>query len=627
MVIAQTVYIFTRRKKGMAKKIRFPLDMGNGVEVRTLEELHDNFCVDKVVGYYVDGKLITWLRDRYLDDLAEAVLKVDKQDSDLAQKICNIFGIDYVAETNIESIEERNRKLTLLKEYTVDEKYFDILDDIAFNQDEFYDLLDEGKNEVYLCGERFSIPLSKQNMKYIGVNNPIVIVNSKEIVDFAKLNIEFVDVKFDEAYQLLYNEFKATTDNEIIHSDLIDDFNNLKGTNLVSRIEKEILSETVLADKARYMLYQLYKYVPQEAKLISMNATEEIKKAASNGYEAARIRCSLDFNMYNAEYTEEGKSDVDKEAYRKYCCQNDYLERIDKEDCYTLYELGVAHLICDVSKAVDYIKKSAEMNCWLAERSMGIRYWNGDAVAEDVSMANEWYKKTADKGVACDCWQVAWNSLYNLKDDKETAYKYINLAYQNKDFIQQKFQEYKKGVELQNYPIYSVSLWSVGKITGMPYGTKSELMQKIDKVYSELRVVVKNVFKENEEFDQFCEKYISSYKMCLYEKLMMDYGEKNIETISANPNEYTYKEDIKKLLLSTLEQYEMDYLMDDISYDDVEWGSPQGSTGGLFSQPKYYINDDISKINHIKDEAFDRMKSYTKKAHDIMVDYFTKTLL
>lgn len=49
----------------MAKKIRFPLEMENDIEVRNLEELKENFSLARVIGYINDGKLVAWLQDRY----------------------------------------------------------------------------------------------------------------------------------------------------------------------------------------------------------------------------------------------------------------------------------------------------------------------------------------------------------------------------------------------------------------------------------------------------------------------------------------------------------------------------------------------------------------------------------
>ena len=44
----------------MAKKIKFALKL-NDVDVRTLESLQENFEFEKVVAYFLDGKLLTQL--------------------------------------------------------------------------------------------------------------------------------------------------------------------------------------------------------------------------------------------------------------------------------------------------------------------------------------------------------------------------------------------------------------------------------------------------------------------------------------------------------------------------------------------------------------------------------------
>ena len=57
----------------MAKKVRFPLEMENGVEVRSMEELRNNFSLSRIIGYINDGRMVKWLRDRYENDVAEKV--------------------------------------------------------------------------------------------------------------------------------------------------------------------------------------------------------------------------------------------------------------------------------------------------------------------------------------------------------------------------------------------------------------------------------------------------------------------------------------------------------------------------------------------------------------------------
>ena len=45
----------------MAKKIKFALKMQDGAEVRNIEDLREHFDIDTVVGYFLDGRLLTWL--------------------------------------------------------------------------------------------------------------------------------------------------------------------------------------------------------------------------------------------------------------------------------------------------------------------------------------------------------------------------------------------------------------------------------------------------------------------------------------------------------------------------------------------------------------------------------------
>lgn len=78
------------------KKVRFPLEMKDGVEVRDLEGLKDNFSLERILLYLEDGRLDTWLRDRYLDDIADAVSELDRTDAGFCGKICEIFEVEDV---------------------------------------------------------------------------------------------------------------------------------------------------------------------------------------------------------------------------------------------------------------------------------------------------------------------------------------------------------------------------------------------------------------------------------------------------------------------------------------------------------------------------------------------------
>ena len=174
----------------MAKKIRFPLVMKDGVEVRDIGELKENFSLEQILVYLEDGKLVKWLCDRSEEELAERVQALNQEDADFYKKICDIFEAEYTGtQEDMERAMERKRKETLLKEFTDEGKYLEVVEQIAFSQDDLYDLLHEGITEIYLCGERFSIPLGKSGVQYIGINSPVAVISSKHKIDFEEKQI------------------------------------------------------------------------------------------------------------------------------------------------------------------------------------------------------------------------------------------------------------------------------------------------------------------------------------------------------------------------------------------------------------------------------------------------------
>lgn len=195
----------------MAKKVRFPLEMENGVEVRSMEELRANFSLSRVIEYLKNGKLVTWLKDRYANDVAEALEKIDIGDNQVAKKVCEVFGVEFdeAAQEDLEKAAERSERVEQLKKFADDAEYVKYIDNVAFDQDELYDLLDEDQTTIYLCGERFLIPLAQSGITYIGVNNPIVVIDSKVEVDWLAKGIMLKAVTFDEKYQKVVEKVKS----------------------------------------------------------------------------------------------------------------------------------------------------------------------------------------------------------------------------------------------------------------------------------------------------------------------------------------------------------------------------------------------------------------------------------
>ena len=176
----------------MAKKIRFPLELADGTQARTLEDLQEHFDLESVLGYYKNGKLLTWLRDRYLESEAEAVEALDETAVDFQKQFCGIFGAEYTDHSvDLEGIAQRQERLAKLRTYTDEVEFIDHIDLVAFDQEDLADLLDDGQKEIYLCGDRFDIPVSQYGVHYKGITTPVIHLTGKLPEDMEETGITF----------------------------------------------------------------------------------------------------------------------------------------------------------------------------------------------------------------------------------------------------------------------------------------------------------------------------------------------------------------------------------------------------------------------------------------------------
>lgn len=150
-------------------KVKIPLVMKNGEKAKDMESLRENFDIESAIGYFLDGKLVKWLNDRYYEEEAEAVTQLDKSDANLPEKLCEIFGVNYSGgeEIDPEEIVRRKERLSRLKQLTDDESVLGEVDLVAFDQEELAELYDRGAEKIYLCEGTFQIPKSKQDLEYI----------------------------------------------------------------------------------------------------------------------------------------------------------------------------------------------------------------------------------------------------------------------------------------------------------------------------------------------------------------------------------------------------------------------------------------------------------------------------
>ena len=187
------------------KKIKFALKLKEGVEARNLQELKEAFDLNQIIAYFLDGKLETWLLDRYYNDLAEKIGTLEKTDPELRRKLCEIFEVEYEEDSlSVEEIEKRSQRIRKLKEITDDETIIRHVDKVAFSQEELADLLDSGQETIYLCGTGFHIPVNKKGIRYIGIETKLDITE-EERENYEANDIELID---------LFNDYSEETKDE-----------------------------------------------------------------------------------------------------------------------------------------------------------------------------------------------------------------------------------------------------------------------------------------------------------------------------------------------------------------------------------------------------------------------------
>lgn len=185
----------------MAKKIKFALKLKDRSDVRTLEALQEHFDFEKVTAYFLDGKLLEWLEDRYYDEEAEKIRALDKDAKDFHQQLCNALGVPYEGEDeiDIEALERLNEKREKLQQLTADKDIIAHAAQTAFSQEDLAELLDEGEHTIYLCGKKFSIPSRVTNRKYIGIlGKPEIKITAETPEEFTKKEIFFENILLPE---------------------------------------------------------------------------------------------------------------------------------------------------------------------------------------------------------------------------------------------------------------------------------------------------------------------------------------------------------------------------------------------------------------------------------------------
>ena len=431
----------------MAKKIKFALKMQDGAEVRNIEDLREHFDIDVVVGYFLDGRLLTWLGNFYYDTEADLVEKLDKNDGQLKKKLCEIFEVEYEddGEFDVELAAKRREKLEKLKQYTADEKILALVNNVAFDRNDMVELLDEDADTIVLVDGTYRIPLREHNKKYIGVGNVVAEINSKEVVDFDKLGITFENIHFNDEYLVLlngsaqsgkdlFNDLALEVKQEPSHNNIGDESNQDDDENSVyDDVDSEAQLQHFLelaehgdasamgrlgkiyddkywdTDKAVFWwtkgaelndCYSIYRLGLCYSRNNEYGDDVEARKLFTKGNRLGDVRCSYEL----ANFYKDGRGgvcDIDRaiELYTDIA----YKEEAKKYNCMTIvgdiYRLTKGYV--DYKKALNAYLEALKINDRDGEAMNGI-----GLILADETKAVEWFKKSADAG-CCD-------GMYNL---------------------------------------------------------------------------------------------------------------------------------------------------------------------------------------------------------------------
>lgn len=326
----------------MARKIKFPLKMKDGYDARSIEELREHFNLESVLGYFADGRLHTWLKDRYLENEAQLVSELDPNDSELIAKICNILGVEapnQAVDVDINELTRYNEKRKLLLEKYPEPELMDNIDAVAFNEDDIISIIEKGVKEIYLIDNEFQFPFkidtkNVQLLKKDGTSLPLDIGIHLKDCKFIGRN---ASLRVDEQFMGLSLSFGLQVEN----------------------------INFIFADKSVELVF----------KALILKDVDALLSFAYAYYDSNDYKNAFDYYSIAAELGNPVAQGMLGQMYFR--------------------GLGVNR---DSVQAAEWYRKAAEQGLASAQQCLGVLYDNGLGVEQDYAKAVEWYRKAAEQG-------------------------------------------------------------------------------------------------------------------------------------------------------------------------------------------------------------------------------------
>lgn len=235
---------------------------------RSIEELRVNFDMDKVVEHFLSGKLVEWLEDRFYEEEADKIREIDKDAPERNRLLCEALGVEYrddmESELDADQLMRLNEKKQILREKTDDNAIIANAAQTALTQEDLADLLDLDTAKIYLCGEKFTVPVRVPNKSYIGIlGTPKISIKAASDAELAAKNISFENVilpwtavkKSDVVSPVVESEKKSSSADDELKNQLREIFemsfgfnpgnvwygNDNKGLSDLSPVKKKVI--------------------------------------------------------------------------------------------------------------------------------------------------------------------------------------------------------------------------------------------------------------------------------------------------------------------------------------------------------------------------------------------------
>lgn len=183
----------------MAKQIKFPLGMKNGAEVRSIEELRENFDMESLMKHFLSGKLKRWLESYYYDDILEKIQDLTGEEENFTEILAEALGITISGDSfNSKDIIRQIRLKEELKRF-VSETELEEMEYIAESQQDLEQFIDAGHKKIFLYGEKFMLPSRMKDTECIGIRTPVISVEAESKEEFKGQNIKLRDVEFADS--------------------------------------------------------------------------------------------------------------------------------------------------------------------------------------------------------------------------------------------------------------------------------------------------------------------------------------------------------------------------------------------------------------------------------------------